>query len=847
MEKERDDLKLTLEKFQTSSKNLSKLLESQVSDKIDLGFDSQVFNSQVFDCEEFHSHESDDSVPKSPVNDSYKTSEGYHAIHPPYTGTFMPSKPDLVFNDTPTASESIAHVINVESCSNKPSKDMSKTLRLDASIIEDWISDSEDETEIESVPKQKGPSFVRTFEHVKTPRESVKKVEHPKQAENFRTTHQKSRGKVKRETVSAQQYVLLPLWSTGSQDPQNTDADVADAAFDVKENENDVHVFANGSQKSDSKKHDEKAKRDAKGKSLVGSPTRVKDLRAKFKEISFNNTNRVDAVNAPVNAIGPNPTNSINSFNTASPSNTSVSPNFRIARKSSFVDPFKYPDDPDMPKLEDIVYSDDEEDMDVKSAFLYGTIKEEVYVYQPLGFKDIDYSDKVYKVFKAFYELHQAPRAWITSKAKNNGIFISQDKYVAKILRKFDFTDVKSASTLVETEKPLLKDPDGEDVDVHIYSEELASPKQTNLGKDYSNPFMAGVNTPRCDEDSLELIELMVFMYALVVNPAIYISCIKQLWATATIKKVNDVVQLCALIDGKKVIVTEDVIKRDLRLDDADGVECLPNEESFVELARMGYEKPHRKMTFYKAFFSAQWKFLIHTLVQRRKFNFSKYISDNMVRNVDSLSKFLMYLRFLQVAINNQVDDLISHTTSYTSPALTQKEQPSLPHESSMSLLNTLMETCASLSKKVAELEQDKNTQALEILKLKKRIKKLEKKKRSKSSGFRRLRKIGGKIKAIDADEDVTLVDVKTQDEEVAAMDDVPQGRIDQEDFNATNKGVNAAEPTIFDDEEVTMTMAQTLITLKAEKAKLLDEQMSQRLHDEEVKKAAAREKQEKG
>nr|GFB38494.1 hypothetical protein [Tanacetum cinerariifolium] len=65
----------------------------------------------------------------------------------------------------------------------------------------------------------------------------------------------------------------------------------------------------------------------------------------------------------------------------------------------------------------------------------------------------------------------------------------------------------------------------------------------------------------------------------------------------------------------KKVVVTEDIIRQDLRLDDADGVECLPTEEIFAELARMGYEKPPPKLTFYRAFFSAQWKILIHTLV----------------------------------------------------------------------------------------------------------------------------------------------------------------------------------------------------------------------------------------
>nr|GEZ05182.1 hypothetical protein [Tanacetum cinerariifolium] len=91
-------------------------------------------------------------------------------------------------------------------------------------------------------------------------------------------------GKVGKETVSAQQYVPLSLWSTSLQDPRNIDFDVADVAFDVKENENDVHVSANGSDKTDSKKHDEKAKRDDKEKSHVDSPIGVRSLRAEFEE-----------------------------------------------------------------------------------------------------------------------------------------------------------------------------------------------------------------------------------------------------------------------------------------------------------------------------------------------------------------------------------------------------------------------------------------------------------------------------------------------------------------------------------------------------------------------------------
>nr|GEU82725.1 xylulose kinase-1 [Tanacetum cinerariifolium] len=96
--------------------------------------------------------------------------------------------------------------------------------------------------------------------------------------------------------------------------------------------------------------------------------------------------------------------------------------------------------------------------------------------------------------------------------------------------------------------------------------------------------------------------------YALTVNPNIYISCIKQFWNTVAIKQINDVTRLQALVDRKKVVIIEAAIREVLRLDDAEGVDCLPNEEIFAELAHMGYEKPSTKLTFYKAFFSSQLK-----------------------------------------------------------------------------------------------------------------------------------------------------------------------------------------------------------------------------------------------
>ncbi|GKB08865.1 putative ribonuclease H-like domain-containing protein [Tanacetum coccineum] len=141
--------------------------------------------------------------------------------------------------------------------------------------------------------------------------------------------------------------------------------------------------------------------------------------------------------------------------------------------------------------------------MDVKSAFLYGKIEEEVYVYQPPGFEDPEFPDKVYKVEKALYGLHQALRAWYETLSiylldngfqrgqidktlfikrvkgdillKDDGIFISQDKYVDEILKKFGFLTMKTTSTPMETSKPLLKDSEAEDVDVHLYRSMIGS------------------------------------------------------------------------------------------------------------------------------------------------------------------------------------------------------------------------------------------------------------------------------------------------------------------------------------------------------------------------------------
>nr|GEV63069.1 hypothetical protein [Tanacetum cinerariifolium] len=117
----------------------------------------------------------------------------YHAVPPPYTKTFMPPRPDLVFHNAPTVSETVSTIFNVDPSTTKPTKDMSHSNKPSAPIIEDWVSDSEDEYEGKPMPTQKAPSFVQTSEHVKTPKTSVKPLKHPTQAENLRKDIPKSK------------------------------------------------------------------------------------------------------------------------------------------------------------------------------------------------------------------------------------------------------------------------------------------------------------------------------------------------------------------------------------------------------------------------------------------------------------------------------------------------------------------------------------------------------------------------------------------------------------------------------------------------------------------------------
>nr|GFA78714.1 hypothetical protein [Tanacetum cinerariifolium] len=125
--------------------------------------------------DDYHSSGSDDSLPPSPIYDRYQSCNRYHVLPPPYTGTFMPPKADLVFNNTPNDVETEHHAFNVKISPTKPDQDLSHTNRPSAPIIEYWVSDSEDESETQT--PQNILSFIYPTEQVKTPRPSVQHVE----------------------------------------------------------------------------------------------------------------------------------------------------------------------------------------------------------------------------------------------------------------------------------------------------------------------------------------------------------------------------------------------------------------------------------------------------------------------------------------------------------------------------------------------------------------------------------------------------------------------------------------------------------------------------------------------
>ncbi|GJW52040.1 putative ribonuclease H-like domain-containing protein [Tanacetum coccineum] len=365
--------------------------------------------------------------------------------------------------------------------------------------------------------------------------------------------------------------------------------------------------------------------------------------------------------------------------------------------------------------------------MDVKSAFLYGIIDEEVYVSQPPGFVDPKFPKKVYKVVKALYGLHQAPRAWYATlstfllksgykrgtidktlfikkdkndimlvqvyvddiifgstkrswcdefealmksrfqmssmgeltfflglqvKQKEDGIFISQDKYVAEILKKFDFTCVKTASTPIETQKPLTKDEEADDVDIHLYRSMIGSlmyltasrpdimfavcacsrfqvtPKTSHLNAvkrifrrliswQCKKQTIVATSTTEAEYVAaanccgivllLGLGKKMLFGLSILmaslkfVDQYNMVSYLEKSDENAKFHEIVDFLSTCLINYAlTAVVISESSVRSDLLFNDEDGITCITNDEIFEKLALMGYEQLSTKHTFKK-------------------------------------------------------------------------------------------------------------------------------------------------------------------------------------------------------------------------------------------------------
>nr|GEY69008.1 ribonuclease H-like domain-containing protein [Tanacetum cinerariifolium] len=246
---------------------------------------------------------------------------------------------------------------------------------------------------------------------------------------------------------------------------------------------------------------------------------------------------------------------------------------------------------------------------------------------------------------------------------------------------------IKTASTPMETQKPLLKNEDGEEVDVHIYRSMIRSLMYlTSLRPDImfaelvSENSKVSTRTSELKASSLNVIVIIENMIVMIGKAKksvrlmteklfeMELELILLFWSTVMAKTINGKAQLHARVDGKKIIITEASIRRDLQLADEEGVDCLPNSTIFEQLALMG-----PKTTAWNKF-SSTVAFAIICLATNKKFNILKWIFDSVIRNLDNVSgKFLMYPRFVQVFLDKHVDGLSNHGRKYISPSHTKK------------------------------------------------------------------------------------------------------------------------------------------------------------------------------
>nr|GEZ71317.1 putative ribonuclease H-like domain-containing protein [Tanacetum cinerariifolium] len=383
----------------------------------------------------------------SNLYDRFQPSGGYHAVPPPYTGTFMPPKPNLVFNTAHIPVETNHLAFNVQLSPTKPEQDLSPhldlvhlSLKTGSLILRRNLSPKTHSSLFLGI-LHKVPTVVLTQSKpvsntavrpvsaalpnitVTRPRHANQVVTkskspirrqltrnpssrtinlpprvndvqvlavsaaqgtgptwlfdidslsetmnyHPVTAGNQTNSgagFQDNLDAEKAEEEVDQSYMLFPMWSSvGSINPQNN---AEDAAFDGKEHGFDVKkpeskVILSLSSNAQSKEQDDKTMKEAKGKNHVESVTGYSDLNAEFQDCFENSSNEVTTASSTVPTVGQNSLNNTNTFSAVGLSNIAVSP--------TYGDASQFPDDLDMPELENIIYSDDENIVGAEADF----------------------------------------------------------------------------------------------------------------------------------------------------------------------------------------------------------------------------------------------------------------------------------------------------------------------------------------------------------------------------------------------------------------------------------------------------------------------------------------------
>nr|GEY06612.1 hypothetical protein [Tanacetum cinerariifolium] len=631
----------------------------------------------------------------------------------------------------------------------------------------------------------------------------------------------------------------------------------------------DIHSSSSGAQ---TRKQGDKTKNKDKGKSLVVTIIGFRDLNAKLKECNNNSSNGVNAASSLVSTAGQNSINSTNDFSAAGPSNVAM-PNLEDLSHSNDADDVVA--EADINNMESIIsirsmaravrdqggisqmFNKDFHTcmfacflLQEKPKRVHQALKDPSWIEamqeKLLQFKmqkvwilvDLPYGKRAIGTKWVYINKKDERGIVIRNKArlvaqghtqeegidyeevkqKKDGIFISQDKYVAEILRKFRLFEGKLASTPIDAEKPLLKDSYGEDVDVHTYSQEnfrylkgkpylgvwYLKDSPFNLVA-YSDSDYAGASLDR--KSTTEGCQFLGCR-------SISWQCKKQIVVATSLTEAEYIAAASGCCYLRIVVIEIDVLNilsDALSITTNDAAEGFEQIIDFLSGSYIHYAvtlSPHIYISCIKQF----WK----SVSVKRSGDVT-----SLVRNVDNSSKFYMYPRFIQLIIQAQVGDLSTHTTLFISPALTQKvfanmrrvrkgfsgvetpffegmiadrqpaeeelgaEQVQVDTAVAAAVVEDVVEDVAedvahmatpsppphgilsppqepSLPPQQPHVTPSAPTQGeafprLEIVKLKARVKKLEKTDKVKSSKFRRLRKVGAsrKIESSDDMEDV--------------------------------------------------------------------------------------------